>query len=244
MAFKKAKLISLAIVLLMVFSSAIVKAQTASGPLAAAYSLLLVSKQGYPNLCLNEKNDAEAIKKLVKILSSPRSMAGGIDIGTATAFPIIGLDLHIRHSGYRLGYLKFQGFRPHPYGYSAGTTPYLNWICAGTRAKAGECALVGWYQYDNKNIYKRIGGQWLSVVGYQPGNSKDCPIILAVIDPSNGQRSWLYFDKLKSGRLMEFDSHGISIRTMYPEGSVYKILSKIKSEGIPILEGAVVFRLM
>jgi len=216
----------------------------ASGPRAAAGSLYLIAKQGFPNLCPDKKNDAKSITDIAKILSSPRAMLGALDSGTSTAFPLFGIERYIISRGYVCGSLKFQGYRPCQEGYSAGTSPRMNWILAGTRQKTGECVLVGWYDHDSKeNLYRRRGGQWLTVMGYQlTQTTKGCPTVLIVADPASGQRSWLYFEEIKNGKLVEYDSHGRLTRTTYPQGPVYRVKSSIGGQGTAILEGAAIFQ--
>jgi hypothetical protein len=167
-----------------------------------------------------------------------------LDSGTSTAFPLFGVERYVISRGYSCSSLKFQGYRPCQDGYSAGTSPKINWILAGTRKKTGECVLIGWYDHDSKeDIYKRRGGQWLTVMGYQlRQTTMGCPAVLIVADPASGQRSWLYFETIKTGTLVEYDGKGRLARTTYPEGPIYRVNSSIGGQGTCILEGAVTFQ--
>ena len=216
-----------------------------SGPASAAIALVGLSKRGYPNLSPKSKSDTEAIAKLTKILSSTISTSVGLDIGTSSVFPLQGVERYIRTCGYQSNYMKFQGSRLCPAGYADGFIPSFGWIYAGTKGPTGECLLIGWYNHDSvKDIYKRMGGSWVTLVGCQRNPySKGCPVTLAVSDPSTGRQSWLYFDEMHSGFLQNIDKAGRNTTLQQNANGMYKVSSGVNGAGIGVLEGAVIFRL-
>ncbi len=222
------------------YSPAGIAAQESTGPAAAASALILLGRRDYPNLIPRAANAAEAQKKLTQILASDLYMANGMDVGTETAFPLQGIERYVRRCAYHLVNLKYQGIRLCPAGYSAGFTPRLDWMIRGLRSKAGECLLIGRYEYDSqKDLYTRSGGSWLNVISWQRNPYKQgCSVLLLVYNPLTGKQDWLYLDPLKHSKLQRVDSHG---RSMGLSDNAAGLYQATYGRGTGIIEGVVVF---
>jgi hypothetical protein len=216
-----------------------------SGPLAAANALIWLSRHGYPNLCPKAGNASQAQTEVARMLVRDLDGSNGLDAGTQTAFPLRGIERYINYCGYTAHSLKFQGVRLCPFVYSAAFTPQLDWMGEGIRNGGAECALIGWYEHDSvHDTYKRTGGRWLTVIGCQRNPyAKGCPVAFVVTDPINGRQSWLYLERLKTGKVFDVDKNGRSTRPMQDASQLYKTIPASLGSGTSILEGAVVFRL-
>jgi hypothetical protein len=116
---------------------------------------------------------------LAKLLASSRYMNTDIWRGTATSDLLRGVDAIAMDffGGYTS--LEYQGWKTHPIEYSTGiTVPDFRWITDGVGKNSAVWLNVGWYQYDwRHNIYHRVGGHWVTLVGYNPG-------VLIIHDPA------------------------------------------------------------
>ncbi len=116
---------------------------------------------------------------LAKLLASSRYMNTDVWKGTRTRDLLSGVHaIAIELFG---GYssLEYQGWKKHPLQYSTGTrVPDIRWITDGISKDSAVWLNVGWYKYDrHNNIYRRVGGHWVTLVGYDSS-------ILIIHDPA------------------------------------------------------------
>ena len=117
--------------------------------------------------------------ELAKLLASSRYMNTDVRRGTRTTDFLNGVDAIAMDlfGGYTS--LEYQGWKTHPIEFSTGTTvPDIRWITDGVSKNSAVWLNVGWYQYDwQHNIYHRVGGHWVTLVGYDSG-------VLIIHDPA------------------------------------------------------------
>ena len=106
---------------------------------------------------------------LIKQLASPRYMNTDVRRGTGTTQMLNGIDAMATDlfGGYQS--LEYQGWKMHPFRFSTGVkVPDFNWITQELSANTAVWLNVGWYEYDReRNLYFRVGGHWVTLVGYQ-----------------------------------------------------------------------------
>lgn len=106
--------------------------------------------------------------------------------GTSVRQLLRGVDLYLERRGERDYHLKFQGWRRHDLKHRTGVTePRLDWI-KGILAQGGAVWLnVGWYVREKEGVYKRLGGHWVTAVGYgQDAAGDPQPDCLVIHDPA------------------------------------------------------------
>lgn len=120
-------------------------------------------------------------KHLVTKLASDQYMNTDLKIGTGTSELLRGVDRYVKekYGGYKT--LHYQGWRKHPGDYSTSIrVPTIEFITRGVQSRSAAWINVGWYKINASNkAYERIGGHWVTLVGYDLGNDR-----LIVHDPA------------------------------------------------------------
>jgi hypothetical protein len=97
------------------------------------------------------------------------------------------VERNIGDSSYTLSY---HGWRSTPKGHFSGVRePEIEWIQSFVGREKSVWTNLGWYRHDKtKNEYERIGGHWVTVVGYGVDESgQPNPRMLVIHDPPPGQ---------------------------------------------------------
>jgi hypothetical protein len=138
---------------------------------------------------------------LVKLLASDRYMNTDTARGTTTTQFLNGVHAIAIELFGSYETLEYQGWKRHPRAFATGkTAPEWGWIIAGITADSAVWLNVGWYRYNPvNNRYTRIGGHWVTVVGYD-GNK------LVIHDPAPraGQsfaNEYVHVSQLRGGML-------------------------------------------
>ncbi len=125
---------------------------------------------------------------LVRKLASHSYMNIEVSKGCTVKQLTRGVDTYLRERGEKDYYLKFQGWRPHDHRYATGFfQPRLSWIKKILSAERSAVWLnVGWYrETPGKGAPKRIGGHWVTAVGYGvDGQGRPAPDHLIIHDPA------------------------------------------------------------
>lgn len=115
---------------------------------------------------LNNKTDGQL--SLIKKLASQKYMNTSKKNGTGTTGLLKTVSKISKElfGGYHL--LEYQGWRKHPKKYSKGVKiPQYDWLTKGVNQASAAWLNIGWYKYHKeKNEYFRIGGHWVTLVGY------------------------------------------------------------------------------
>ena len=141
--------------------------------------------------------------ELVTMLASDGYMNTSVKNGTGTSGVLRGVDRYANEKlgGYRT--LSYQGWRRHPKRFSTRIrVPTLKFIQRGVARRSAAWLNVGWYRANRKTgEYQRIGGHWVTLVGYDLRNDQ-----LIINDPSPragtaGSNEYVTFQVLRRGRL-------------------------------------------
>lgn len=139
-------------------------------------------------------------RRLVLLLASESYMNTDLRIGTGTSELLRGVDRYLKEQfgGYRT--LSYQGWRGHPRAYSANVRlPTLSFIARGATERSAAWLNVGWYRVNAASKeYERIGGHWVTLVGYDLGNDQ---LIINDPAPRAGRTRHVSFRALTGGRL-------------------------------------------
>lgn len=125
---------------------------------------------------------------LVRKLASQPLMNIEVSKGCTVKQLTRGVDNYLRKRGEKNYYLKFQGWRPHDNRHATGLfQPRLGWIKKILSAERSAVWLnVGWYcETPDKGPHKRIGGHWVTAVGYGiDEKGRPDPDYLIIHDPA------------------------------------------------------------
>ena len=126
------------------------------GPVAVSNSLMWLSDERTDQL------------ELIKKLASKRYMNTSLKNGTGTTGVLKGVDKIAKEWFGGYSKLEYQGWRKHPKKFSTGLkVPEIEWLVKGISKDAAAWLNVGWYKFNEaKNEYRRIGGHWVSLVGF------------------------------------------------------------------------------
>jgi len=117
--------------------------------------------------------------ELIIQLASKAYMNTSLKNGTGTTGVLRGVNRIAKElfGGYKT--LEYQGWRKHPKNYSTGIKlPDIERIQSAVSSQSTAWLNVGWYRYNSaKNEYKRIGGHWVTLVGFEDNQ-------LIIHDPS------------------------------------------------------------
>lgn len=119
-------------------------------------------------------------------LANPRYM-NSAEKGTTPTALLNGVDAYFKDHGLRPKKLAFQGWRsvPAKYRRAAGRQIDLNWLADGISKTSTVWLNVGWYkQTDKHGNFKRVGGHWVTLVGYDLNNLDGPENRLIVHDPA------------------------------------------------------------
>ena len=143
-------------------------------------------------------------KQLVLRLASADYMNTSLKNGTGTSGVLRGVDRYIKETLGSYRQLAYQGWRKHPSRFSTGVrVPTLEFMRAGVTESSAAWLNVGWYRIDRAaGEYRRIGGHWVTLVGYDTQASQ-----LILNDPapragSTPSHEYVTFRALRGGRLV------------------------------------------
>ncbi len=180
-------------------------------PVAVLDSFVWLSKNGYPELLLQDKTSGkEAAAEIATCKKIAELMLTKTGPGTTTEQFLEGLSSYLeKYSPYRIHSLKYQGWNRHSSKYASGeAVPELSFIKSGISGKRLCWINIGWYKVsENGEVFGRQSGHWLTVVGYGAALSGVAdPDSLIVRDPNpvlsqEPRKIFIKVEKLKSGRL-------------------------------------------
>jgi hypothetical protein len=178
------------------------------GPVAVSNSLLWLADNGFDNLAPILADRRKVQFEIARALGSKHYMNTNVKRGTGASGVLEGVGRYIEDNGYEYRYLKYQGWRNHPSRFGLGVAvPELDWLKSGVRGNSGVWLNVGWYKYDSSNDeYVRIGGHWVTLVGYGVDENGRCgPAILIIHDPAprcgKDPHEYVQMKLMNSGRL-------------------------------------------
>jgi hypothetical protein len=144
------------------------------GPVAVSNSLSTVLGKAVGGMPSSEKL-AQQIE-LARTLGSDDYMATDHE-GTSPSQLLHGVDRYLEtHEKIQQPQLEYHGQRSVPRKYNPGFDKQaeLPWLIEGIKQEKHIWLNIGWYQAQANGKHKRIGGHWVTLVGYEKlGNLKD-----------------------------------------------------------------------
>jgi len=216
------------------------------GPVATSNGLSWLASHGYPNLAASGSSAKRRQIAMIKTLA--RLMDTSDENGTGTTGLMRGISRYISEAGYQLSRLEYKGWRRHDSNYGQGSIADMDWLKEGIAGEnSSVCLNIGWYERRADGKYWRIGGHWVTAVGYgvRRGGARQANTIL-VHDPSPraGSRpstQYLLLREMSRGRL-EGRKAGLPVDAAgYLE--VQNGLSMKENADVAIIDGAVLFEL-
>jgi hypothetical protein len=156
-------------------------------PVSVSNSLVWLADNGFPNLAPRSDDRKRDQFDVAYVLGSPSYMNTSLENGTGSNKLCNGLKQYILDKGYTYNRLEFQGWRYVEPEFDTGEdTPDLNWVKHGVKGYGSVWLNIGWYTYDSlTDEYTRIGGHWITLVGYGHDGSSPNPDYLIAHDPAS-----------------------------------------------------------
>lgn len=215
------------------------------GPVSVSNSLMQLAGDGFSRL-LPEGSSSDRYRtqvNLVKELASHMKTKDGV--GTSMPNVVAGAKQYVESRGYKVVRTEFQGWRSAPASGALSRTsahPDLEAIKAAVADRTTAVWInVGWYAKGEKpNEWKRVGGHWVTVVGYgldADGNKKPNTLILANPSGTNAQSTTRPSEPTTTHPVL---SHGVVECEPLTEG---QLLGSVKglpanAKGYYVLRGA------
>ena len=156
-----------------------------------------------------------------------------------------GVDRFLRERGLREYSLRFQGYREHERRYSAGShAPRIAWIQSALARGGCVWLLVGWYDHDaGENEYHRVGGHWVTAIGYGVGRdgTRDARIIV-IHDPSAAAGRYPAREFVRLARLADGTLVGARSGHTCPARGIFRMEGEMhvkRGVDLALLDGAV-----
>jgi hypothetical protein len=186
-------------------------------PVSVSNSLMWLASHGFDNLAPDSTDRKEAQATVARSLGSERYMDTNLESGTGPFGVLRGVSRHIKDKGYPYQSLEYQGWREHPARFSTGVdVPQLEWLKRGLVGNSVVWLNLGWYEYDSSaDQYERIGGHWVTLVGYGVDkNGNEDPNVLIIHDPGSKSGRDLVHEYVRvgwidSGRLTGENHQGL-----------------------------------
>lgn len=207
------------------------------GPTSVSNILIYLDKNNFQNLLPIKNPSSKDELSLIKLLGSDNYMKTSLETGTEPFDLMKGLEKYVTEHSYNIS-LSWKGWSEGG-DYSMGPAPDPTWIKCALDNGSNSVLQIGWYKFDKKkNFYKRIGGHYVTVVGFKGDK-------VIIHDPSvrSGdipKDELCTFLPIKDGTLSSWQSY----KKRDAKG-FYKIDGLKLKEGAncAIVDGAVVFKI-
>ena len=157
--------------------------ETLCAPVAVANSLAWL--QGISSL--------EAQVDMVNRLAGHRYMATSPHIGTSPGGLMHGVQRYLQERNIPYQRLEYAGYRTVPEQYRANEPVSLQWLHSGLTEHSAVWLNLGWYTQVLPGVYRREGGHWVTLAGFEegglllhdPGPWQDQPVPLQITSRRN-----------------------------------------------------------
>jgi hypothetical protein len=168
------------------------------GPVALSNGFMWLASNGFPKLSPTGKDDAQAAMTIQ--LAGSSYLKTHQNKGTSSPRLMLGALKYLNRQGYD-GQVTFEGWRTidRPFRRQLGladetprVTPDLSKFKDLVAAKDNAIVLdIGWYRReDGSDKYTRLGGHWVTLVGYAPATADSGPtLIVHNPDPAAGRET-------------------------------------------------------
>ena len=120
---------------------------------------------------------------MINQLASPHYLGTDPNAGTAASSVLRGIEKYVVSRGYECSTMEYKGWTrmgPHEREFVLADRPDLDWMRKGILNPNGAVWLiVGWYDQAGNGQWKRTGGHWVTMVGF---DAKD-PNALLIHNP-------------------------------------------------------------
>lgn len=153
------------------------------GPVSVSNSLMWLSDHGFPGLT-NHTSDRKHDQYVLADRLGVEYMES--TDGTSADELCRGLSAYLDDCGYTYQRLAYQGWRYVSPQFDSGVDiPELDWLRSGVEGLGCTWLHVGWYDFDAaRGDYTRVGGHWLTLVGYGHDGQQENPLYLIAHDPA------------------------------------------------------------
>lgn len=152
------------------------------GPVAVSDSLVYLGRHGFPDLLPGSEGDQAQID-MINQLASTHYLGTDPNAGTDPGSVLRGIEKYVVRHGYQCTTMEYKGwdrFRNSEEEFVTADRPDLAWIKGGILDPHGAVWLiVGWYAQTADSQWKRTGGHWVTVVGFDASH----PNILLIHNP-------------------------------------------------------------
>jgi len=179
--------------------------------------------------------------QLAGTLADPRYMNSAAD-GTTPNALLRGVSRYFRDQRQRYRQLGFQGWRSVPQRFHRSNTINLNWLADGIGERSTVWLNIGWYRQHQLGQFQRIGGHWVTLVGYELSAKTYGAKRLIVHDPaprSGHEFASEYVDISPMVRSFMVNEHGQQLRPLTGLWQMKQGLHLSKHADIALLDGAV-----
>jgi len=156
--------------------------QAYCGPVAISDSLVYLARHGFPELLPAGEGD-EAQIALINSLASPHYLGTDEDHGTGSGSVLKGIEKYVVAHGYQCTTMEYEGLAHlgrHEEEFIVADKPDLDWMKKGVLDPHGAVWLdVGWYTQTGDGQWKRSGGHWVPMVGFDAAD----PYALLIHNP-------------------------------------------------------------
>ncbi len=218
------------------------------GPVAISNVLMWLADNGFERLAPNSGDRKADQINMIRILGDREYMKTNLKSGTGTKGMVRGVTKYMKERGLSYKRLEYQGWRTHPRSAETGQKrPRPAWLQKGVRGLGGTFLNLGWYTYKaGTDTYYRIGGHWVTLVGYGHDGKKPNDQYLIVHDPGtkDGKKfhnSYVRYKALSSGTL-----DGKKKGLPRPAAGYYALPGELKihrKADFAILDGALVLEM-
>jgi hypothetical protein len=206
-------------------------------PTAVSNSLMWLAANGYDDL---RPSGANKRAQIAMIRGLAEAMETSPTLGTDAAQLLSGVESYVTEAGYGIAELSYEGWRPVHADYEAGDFPDLDDIRNTIAEEQSAVWLnVGWYTWDEESgDYLRIGGHWVTVVGYDGDD-------LLIHDPSPAAGSGFRTQRISLEELSEGQLTGPQTNLPRSAEGYYEVGGEmaVSAGKTCILDGAVFLRL-
>lgn len=133
--------------------------QTLCAPVAVANSLVW----------LQGRTDTAYQVAVVNTLAGYRYMLTRPILGTSPQGLLRGVRRYLREQGIEYAALRYAGWREVGQGERDAGMADLRWLHAGLTERGALWLNLGWYRESLPGVYERLGGHWVTAVGYVDG---------------------------------------------------------------------------
>ena len=143
------------------------------GPVAVSDSLVYLGRHGFPDL-LPHSQGVQAQIDMINLLASPHYLGTDPNAATAPASVLRGIEKYVVSRGYQCTTMEYEGWTrmgQREEEFVMADRPNLDWMKKGVLDPHGAVWLiVGWYSQTGDGQWKRTGGHWVTLVGFDARN--------------------------------------------------------------------------